>query len=205
MLDQNGFDLWADGYDRTVGLSDEDGSYPFAGYRAVLNHIYREILKNPGCTVLDIGFGTGTLTTRLYDSGCTVYGQDFSARMLQLAQEKMPNARLYQGDFTRGLVPELDRLRYDFIVATYSLHHLTDAGKAEFLRHLQTRLCPGGKVLIGDVAFSTRQQLAACQAQAGNEWDEDEIYFVHEELRQALPQLEFLPLSHCAGVLTLAE
>jgi len=28
--------------------------------------------------VLDIGFGTGTLTTKLYENGCEVYGQDFS-------------------------------------------------------------------------------------------------------------------------------
>ena len=39
MLNREGFDLWADGYDRSVGLSDEDGSYPFAGYRDILNAI----------------------------------------------------------------------------------------------------------------------------------------------------------------------
>ena len=26
MLNREGFDLWADGYDRSVGLSDEDGT-----------------------------------------------------------------------------------------------------------------------------------------------------------------------------------
>ena len=31
MLDQKGFDLWADGYDKAVGLSDEEQTYPFAG------------------------------------------------------------------------------------------------------------------------------------------------------------------------------
>ena len=41
MLDQKGFDLWADGYDRAVGLSDGDNSYPFAGYKEVLK-IVRE-------------------------------------------------------------------------------------------------------------------------------------------------------------------
>ena len=33
MLDNKGFDLWADGYDKSVGLSDEENTYPFAGYR----------------------------------------------------------------------------------------------------------------------------------------------------------------------------
>ena len=41
MLDQVGFDLWADGYDQTVGLSDEENSYPFAGYKEILARIYR--------------------------------------------------------------------------------------------------------------------------------------------------------------------
>ena len=31
MLDSRGFDLWADGYDRSVDISDEDNTYPFAG------------------------------------------------------------------------------------------------------------------------------------------------------------------------------
>ena len=36
MLDNKGFDLWADGYDKTVGVSDEENAYPFAGYKDVL-------------------------------------------------------------------------------------------------------------------------------------------------------------------------
>ena len=45
MLDKHGFDLWADGYDKSVGLSDEEGTYPFAGYRQILNEIYNRILS----------------------------------------------------------------------------------------------------------------------------------------------------------------
>ena len=90
MLDKNGFDLWADGYDKTVGISDEENTYPFAGYKIVLNSIFQTIMKRPNPTVLDIGFGTGTLTTKLYEHGCSVYGLDFSSRMIELASEKMP-------------------------------------------------------------------------------------------------------------------
>ena len=64
MLDQKGFDLWADGYDRAVGLSDGDNSYPFAGYKEVLGRIYRTVMEKPAAAVLDVGFGTGTLTSR---------------------------------------------------------------------------------------------------------------------------------------------
>ena len=122
MLDNKGFDLWADGYDKTVGISDEENSYPFAGYKEVLGSIYQTVLEKPKAVVLDIGFGTGTLTAKLYEQGCEIYGQDFSARMIELASEKMPDAHFYQGDFSRGLAESLLQRKYDYITATYSLH-----------------------------------------------------------------------------------
>ena len=203
MLDQKGFDLWADGYDASVGLSEEAGTYPFAGYKAVLNEIYNRVLSGPHRDVLDIGFGTAVLTTRRYAQGCHIFGQDFSARMIDTARRKMPGARLYQGDFVLGLVPELAARRYDAILATYSLHHLDNGQKVKFLRQLRTMLNPGGRILVGDVAFEAQPDLDRCRAESGPNWDPDEIYFVARELRPQLPGLTFTPLSHCAGVLEL--
>ena len=203
MLNQEGFDLWAGGYDRSVGRSDESDTYPFAGYKNVLSGIYSRVLSRPGRTVLDIGFGTAVLAAKLYARGCTIFGQDFSSRMLALAQEKMPEARLYQGDFSQGLAEALRQNQYDAIVATYSLHHLTDDRKAAFLHSLLPLLRKGGAIYIGDVAFRTRAQLEQCRVQAGNQWDEDEIYFVYEELKRSFPEMEFQQVSHCAGILSL--
>lgn len=203
MLDNKEFDLWADGYDKSVGLSDEENTYPFAGYKDVLGTIYKTIMEKENAVVLDIGFGTGTLTTKLYENGCNIYGQDFSARMIELASQKMPNAHLYQGDFTQGLVVPLLAQHYDFIVATYSLHHLTDEQKVSFLRDLRDHLNPGGQILIGDVAFENRSQLEQCQKDVGDEWDDDEIYFVVDELKGEFPELGFKRISHCSGVLSI--
>lgn len=203
MLDNKGFDLWADGYDKTVGVSEKGNTYPFAGYKNVLGTIYKTIMEKKNAVVLDIGFGTGTLTTKLYENGCNIYGQDFSARMIELAFQKMPNAYLYQGDFTQGLVEPLQAQNYDFIVATYSLHHLTDEQKVCFLRMLRDHLNPGGQVLIGDVAFENRSQLEQCRKDVGDEWDDDEIYFVVDELKGEFPELGFKRISHCSGVLSI--
>ena len=41
MLDKKEFDLWADGYDKTVGISDEKNTYPFAGYKRYLDSFFR--------------------------------------------------------------------------------------------------------------------------------------------------------------------
>ena len=181
MLDNKGFDLWADGYDKFVGISDEDNTYPFAGYKKILGSIYKTIMEKPNAEVLDIGFGTATLATKLYENGCVIYGQDFSARMIELASEKMPDAHLYQGDFTQGLVEPLKQKSYDFIVATYSIHHLTDEQKVLFIKELLDHLKDGGKILIGDVAFESRSELNECKEKCGDKWDTDEIYCVVDE------------------------
>lgn len=53
------------------------------------------------------------------------------------------------------------------------------------------------------MAFPNRVQMEACRADAGDEWDGDEIYFVVDELQARFPQMRFEPLSYCSGVLTL--
>ncbi|NLJ64548.1 MAG: class I SAM-dependent methyltransferase [Christensenellaceae bacterium] len=203
MLDSKGFDLWADNYDISVEISDDDGAYPFAGYKKVLNYIFGEIMAGSGKTLLDIGFGTGILTKRLYDKGFAIYGQDFSGEMLNIAKDKMPEAKLFQGDFTLGLVSELKQRQYDAIIATYSLHHIVDEEKPAFIKELMQLLNEHGKIYIGDVAFSTRKEMEKCKETYQEEWDDEEHYFVVEELKGNFPSLSFIPFSHCAGVIVL--
>ena len=205
MLDEKGFDLWAGGYDEAVRVSDGENAYPFAGYREVLGRIFRTVTEKPGASVLDIGFGTGTLAAALYRNGCDVYGQDFSAEMVRLASEKMPGAHLYRGDFSKGLAEPLLSRRYDFITATYSLHHLTDEQKTGLIRMLLGLTEDDGRILIGDVAFRTREELEKCRREAGEDWDGEECYFVADEMRSAFPDLEFARVSFCAGVLSLSR
>ena len=203
MLDNKGFDLWADEYDKCVDLSDDDDTYPFAGYKQILNEIYNRVLTGKGNDVLDIGFGTGTLTTQLYKQGFRIWGQDFSQKMIELAKEKMPKAKLYQGDFSKGLVEELKQNRYDAMIATYSLHHLSDGQKIRLIKDLLPLLNDGGWLFIGDVIFETRTELERCKAWIGDEWDDDEIYFVVDELAKSFPQIKYEPFSFCAGLLSL--
>ena len=203
MLNNKGFDLWADGYDQNVGLSDEEGTYPFAGYKQILNEIYNRTLSDKCDAILDIGFGTGTLTTKLYEQGCHVWGQDFSERMIELAKEKMPKAKLYQGDFAKGLVKELEQNKYDTIIATYSLHHLSDEQKVGLIKDLLLLLNEGGHIYIGDVAFESRAEMERQRALIGDEWDDDEIYFIVDEFTKSFPQMKFEQFSFCSGLLSL--
>lgn len=206
MLNSAGFDLWADGYDQAVGLSDEDGTYPFAGYRAVLNAVYQDIRGDRRArTVLDLGVGTGTLAARLCQDGYAVTGVDFSPRMLEIAGERTGGgARLLQADFHAGFPAALHGERFDRIVCTYALHHLTDDEKPAFLQSLADHLADGGRVLIGDIAFPTRARLEECRRQAGDEFDDEECYLIADEL-PPFPGVRttFTVMSPCAGLLTL--
>ena len=207
MLDNKGFDLWADGYDKSVQLSEEDNEYPFAGYKDVLNTIYNIIHRKEKAKVLDIGFGTGVLTKKLYDDGYEIYGIDFSERMLEIAKEKMPLAKLVQYDFSRGLPKELENIQFNYIISTYAMHHLEDEDKIKFINKLEKYLSRDGRIIIGDIAFETRELLEQCKVKYENYWDDEEIYFVFDELKEFFPEedISFTTISHCAGIIQLRK
>lgn len=205
MLDNTGFDLWAKTFDQTVKESDDEKSYPFAGYKEIINEIYKRILNSKAHRVLDLGFGTGRLAKALYDQGLEIFGQDFSEEMLKLAKDKMPKANLYLGNLADGLASGLIDKKYDAIVGTYSLHHLDDKEKVVLIKFLLTLLNDGGKIYIGDVAFESRRDLEACKREAEKYWDDDEIYFVYDEIKKSFPDINFEKFSFCAGLLTLVK
>ena len=204
MLNNKGFNLWADEYDKSVQLSDESNEYPFAGYKEVLNTIYNIVREKTG-TVLDIGFGTGILTKKLYMDGYKVTGLDFSERMIQIAKEKMPEADLIQYNFADGLPKTLKEINFDWIISTYAIHHLTDEQKKLFILESMDHLNPDGLIIFGDVAFETKKDLEQVKKREKEKWDEEEFYLVAEVIRKMLPEFKvnFQKISYCSGVMTI--
>lgn len=208
MLTKLGFDIWADDYDQTVKVSEDNQLYPFAGYKKIINIIFNEIMQKNQAKVLDIGLGTGTLSHKLYDSGQIIDGLDFSVKMIAIAQAKMPKAHLMECDFSKGLPNEFKEKTYDFIVSTYALHHLTDDEKVTFIHDLLPMISENGKIIIGDIAFQSREKLEACRKESKAYWDEDEYYFVYDELVSSLKKgctCEFHQISHCGGILIITK
>jgi len=206
MLDKNGFDLWANDYEKDVSKNEENGGYPFAGYRNVLNTIYNKVRSRKSADVLDIGFGTGFLTTQLYNDGYKITGIDFSDKMIDIAKRKMPRAALIKWDFANGLPDEVKNKKYDFILSTYAIHHISDGKKAALVRQFGMMLNTGGKVLFGDVSFETGNDREKCKSKYEDIWDYDEMYIAFDEFEKALGSnfiCSFEKISHCAGVLTI--
>lgn len=206
MLSNQGFNLWADNYDKTVQISEENNLYPFAGYKKILNVIFNEAMQKVNSEILDIGFGTGVLTSKLYSNGHQIDGVDFSSKMISIAQSIMPNANLIEWDFSMSLPPEILGKKYDSIISTYALHHLTDEEKITFITNLIPLLKKDGKIFIGDISFETREKLNKCRLDSIEYWDDDEFYFVYDEINSSLEnECEFYPISHCGGVFIISE
>ena len=203
MLDSKGFDSWADTYDKSVGISDKDNAYPFAGYEKLIGTVL-EIISGKKASVLDIGIGTGVLSTELYKNGYKITGIDFSAEMIKTCKEKMPLAKLIQHNFSEGLPDELSNEKFDYIVSTYAFHHLNDGEKITFIKKLLENLNENGLVIIGDVGFHTRKQLNECKLLDEDKWDDDEYYLVYNEIKDSLEnvcRIEFKQISICAGII----
>ena len=207
MLNKQGFNLWADNYDQSVQLSEEKNEYPFAGYKAVLNDIYNEVMSKQSASVLDIGIGTGVLAKKLYDNDHQITGIDFSEKMLENTQLKMPYAQFINWDISEGVPVGLQENTYDFIISTYTLHHLTDVQKVQFIRDLTNFLKPTGEILIGDISFETQAHLQACRDKNRSHWDDDEFYFVYDEFASTISDMfaiDYEQISECGGLYKLS-
>ncbi len=206
MLDKKGFDLWAKEYDNAVNTCYVNKEYPFDGYYDVLDDILNKI--EPNSKVFDIGFGTGILTKKIYDLNCDVYGIDFSSEMVSISKAKMPKGDFYECDFNNDLPKEILNQKFDYIISTYAIHHLTDNKKIELISLLKTLLNNNGKIIIGDIAFLTEKDLIQCKK--NNEgFDKEELYIVAEIFLEKLCDkniiAKFDKMSHCAGILCIEK
>lgn len=208
MLDSLGFDLWAKDYDNSVKVADETNEYPFAGYRILMNAIYKKVRQKQSAEILDIGFGTALFSAQLYQDGFGITGIDFSNRMLEIASVKMPKARLICQDFANGLPNEIMGNKYDYIISTYALHHVSNTEKVKLINSLCSLLKTNGQLIVGDISFKTLGDLNACKEKFRAKWDNDEVYIVYEEIKKLIDKkyiLNYEKISECAGILVIAQ
>jgi putative AdoMet-dependent methyltransferase len=197
------FDRWAAGYDRSVREIAGAERYPFAGYERVLDEVCREAGGGAGMRVLDLGTGTGNVARRLLDFGCRVWGTDFSEQMLERARVKLPGATLVGADLRKDW-PGSIAGPFDRIVSAYVLHEFDLATKVSILIEARRRLVPGGRIVVGDVAFATRCELERSRAAWREEWDDSEHYWAADEALDAASRAglrgRWTAISACAGV-----
>lgn len=77
-----------------------------------------------GCSVLDLGCGTGALASVLHELGFKVSAVDQSHRMLAIARRHNPTLTFHQADLLSGLPFEEGAFHYS--VASYVAHGLEE-------------------------------------------------------------------------------
>ena len=197
------FDRLAKVYDDVVARS---AGFPYVGYDAVLDQVVASADVGPGLRVLELGIGTGNLARRFADSGCSIWGIDFSTQMLARAAEKVPGAILIQADLL-GAWPSIGA-PFDAVVSAYALHHFDLPAKVALLSRIaQQHLLPGGRIAVADIGFPTDAARQDARRRFAADWEDDEYYWAADELiaalsRQGLPAT-YTQVSSCAGVLTI--
>ena len=121
--------------------------------------------------------------------------------MLARARAKLPGVRFVEMDLRDEWPAALDR-RFDRIVSTYVFHEFDLDTKVRLLRRCaSTHLQPGGRMVVGDIAFPSTSALLAAHADT---WDEEEHYWAADETIAACARVglraTYTQVSRCGGV-----
>ena len=184
-------DADAPGYDADV----KGEAHPIrAGYAAVLAWVAETAAIATTHHVLELGAGTGNLTTLLRRDAAVV-AVDISPQMLLLARAKIDAGVTWVHDDLLGFF-DAQTAHFDRVVSTYAIHHLDADEKRMLFARIRDCLLPGGVAVFGDLMFETA--LARQQAQAryrGNGWFdvagaiELEFFWLLDDCAPALTQL----------------
>jgi putative AdoMet-dependent methyltransferase len=151
--DRWNFDYQASTYDQQVKMETEFNVHE--SYEEALGLTYQWVSPKEGERGLDIGIGTGNLSSHFLRAGIKMSGIDQSREMLKQCSLKHPQIETKLGNFLA--IPYLDD-QFDFIVTSYALHHLTDEQKLLALEEMRRVLKPHGRICITDLMFESQSK-----------------------------------------------
>ncbi len=126
-----------------------------AAFEKVLTRLLEISAPQPADVCVDLGAGTGFVTTALAPKVASVLAVDISAAMAKTLAEKAAEAGLVNvttevADLTGFDLPPASA---DLLVTNYALHHLVDAEKRALVARSLRWLRPGGRLVIADMMF----------------------------------------------------
>ena len=133
---ETGYDRIADRHLAWIGQIQGDPRLRF------LNELLALLPPHP--SMLDLGCGAGIPCTALLAQHGEVTGVDISARQIELARRKVPQARFIEADMT---AVELPAGSFDAVTAFYSIAHVPRARHGTMFQRIATWLRPGGYLL----------------------------------------------------------
>jgi len=126
-----------------------------AAFEKVLDRLLEVASPQPADACVDLGAGTGFVTTALAPLVSSVLAVDISPAMAESLAERAAEAGLAN---VATEVADLKELQLrpasaDLLVTNYALHHLVDADKRALVARAVTWLRPGGRFVIADMMF----------------------------------------------------
>lgn len=127
----------------------------------------------PGERILDLGCGTGQLTTLIAENGAQVIGLDSSPEMIAAAAKEYPHIEFVLGDAREFSFPDT----FDAIFSNATLHWITDCDAVT--KRIAESLKPGGRFIAefggkGNIAHlvgALRAELEDCgQPAIAEQW-----------------------------------
>jgi len=153
-----------------------------AAFGQVLDQLIGLSCVKPTDTCVDLGAGTGFVTTALAPLVSSVLAVDISAAMAASLAGRAAHAGLANvstevcdlRDF------QLEPASVDLVVSSYALHHLPDAEKRALVTRASRWLRPGGRLVVADMMFGRggsqrdrqilRQKVIALAAKGPGGW-----------------------------------
>lgn len=182
------FDAWAETYTEDAFR----GVGPLLGYDTSLAIATRLLPIEPGQRVLDIGIGNGEFIGRLVEivPEIEIAGVDPSARMLQLARDRVPAANLEIGSFTD--IPFEDA-SFDWVISSFAYHEVALDRRGAACAEMQRVLKPNGRIGLLDIMFASQDATDHARHMIGRAWDESENYAIVGELDTNLRNHDLIP------------
>ena len=153
-----------------------------AAFGQVLDQLIDQSDPKPTDACVDLGAGTGFVTTALAPLVSSVLAVDISTSMSASLAERAAH------DGLRNVSTEVSDLRefqlepasVDLVVSSYALHHLRDAEKRVLVARAARWLRPGGRLVVADMMFGRggsqrdreilRQKVIALAAKGPGGW-----------------------------------
>lgn len=199
------YQLWSEDYKKPLQFQQDSDEYPFAGYSTVLEKVYNMVRESDAKKVLDLGFGTGLLMKKLYKDGYDMYGLDMSEQIVEAGKEDMPDAKLYVADYSLGLPLRLLNEEFDMAISVYGMHHLDNYEQTRLIKGLLRQLKPGGKIILGGLAFETLEEMKEFRRLSEENWLYKGRYTLFEEIDKVFHNVTWEKVSKCAGIVTITK
>ena len=133
--------FYAETYDTCVG--------DWPGEVAFYSQIARQRVEHEGGSILELGCGTGRITTRLAQEGFSVVGLDASAEMLHVARTKAADPGRVRWVLADMRSFDLEETFDLVLIPGHSFQFMiTPDDQAACLRSIRNHLAPGGTLVV---------------------------------------------------------